>query len=97
LRFHAGGKEGAVLTPGSTIIAKMEFFGMDVVVPAGDGINLIITQTGDDYLPSPVSTFPVQVSMDGQSILTLHQVERNCDDLFLPPMQEPYPQCSIES
>ncbi len=97
LRFHAGGKDGAVLTPGSTIIAKMEFFGMDVVVPAGDGINLIITQTGDDYLPSPVSAFPVQVSMDAQSVLTLHQVERTCEDLFLPPMQQPYPQCSLDS
>ena len=56
LRFHAGGKDGQVLTPGSTVIAKMEFFGMDVVVPAGDGIQLLVSQTGEDYIPSPVST-----------------------------------------
>ena len=55
LRFHAGGKDGEVLGPGETVNAKMEFFGMDVLIPAGDGIHLIITQTGEDYIPSPVS------------------------------------------
>ena len=40
LRFHEGGKQGSTLLPGSTVIAKMEFFGMDVVVPEGDAIQL---------------------------------------------------------
>jgi hypothetical protein len=78
------------------VIAKMEFFPMDVVVPAGDGIRLIITQTGDDYVPSPVSMQPVTISLDGSSVLSLSTVVRTCDDLFLPPMQEPYPFCSEE-
>ena len=30
--------------PGETVNAKMEFFGMDVLIPAGDGIHLIITK-----------------------------------------------------
>jgi len=33
LRFYDGGVEGEVLTPGETVIAKMEFFGMDVIIP----------------------------------------------------------------
>ncbi len=86
LRFHAGGKDGEVLTPGETVIAKMEFFAMDVVVPAGDGIVLLITQTGDDYVPSPVSVQPVTVSLDSNSILSLSTIQRTCDDLFMPPM-----------
>ena len=45
LRFHAGGKDGETLSPGSTVLAKMEFFGMDVVIPAGDGIQLVVSQT----------------------------------------------------
>jgi len=93
LRFHEGGKEGGPLAPGSTVLAKMEFFGMDVVVPEGDGIQLIITQTGEDYVPSPSSVMPVSLSLGPQSVLTLHTVERTCADLFLPPMQETYPQC----
>ena len=93
LRFHAGGKEGETLFPGSTVIAKMEFFGMDVVLPAGDGVTLLITQTGEDYVPSPVSTQPVSISLDSTSDLGLSTVTRTCADLFLPPMQEAYPFC----
>ncbi len=96
LRFHAGGKDGQVLTPGSTVIAKMEFFGMDVVVPAGDGIQLLVSQTGEDYIPSPVSTQAVTISLDGNSVIGLSTVDRSCDDLFLPPMHEMYPQCAMD-
>ncbi|MBJ29685.1 MAG: hypothetical protein CMB61_06505 [Euryarchaeota archaeon] len=95
LRFHAGGREGQTLIPGSTVIAKMEFFGMDVVVPAGDGVTLLITQTGEDYIPSPVSTQPVSISLDSMSVLALSTVNRDCSDLFLPPMQDPYPFCEV--
>jgi hypothetical protein len=93
LRFHAGGKNGQVLLPGQTVTANMEFLGMDVVVPAGDGIRLIISQTGEDYVPSPISVQPVSIAIDASSSLSLTIVERNCSDLFLPPMQEPYPFC----
>ena len=94
LRFHAGGKDGETLSPGSTVLAKMEFFGMDVVVPAGDGIHLIVSQTGEDYIPSPVSTQAVTISLGGDSLLGLSTVDRTCEDLFLPPMHEMYPSCN---
>ena len=73
--------------------ARMEFLGMDVVVPPGDGVSLIISQTGEDYVPSPVSTLPVTITLGDASTLGLSIVERGCDDLFLPPMQSPYPGC----
>ena len=94
LRFHAGGKDGETLSPGSTVLAKMEFFGMDVVIPAGDGIQLLVSQTGEDYIPSPVSSQAVTISLDGESVLGLSTVDRSCEDLFLPPMQEMYPSCN---
>ena len=93
LRFSDGGKEGRVLLPGETVLAQMEFFAMDVVIPAGDSLILVISQTGEDYVPSPVSTFPVTVFLDDRSTLSLSTVSRTCDDLFLPPMQENYPMC----
>ena len=46
----------------------------------------MITQTGDDYVPSPVSIQPVTVSLDSSSILSLSTIQRTCDDLFMPPM-----------
>ena len=94
LRFHAGGKDGETLSPGSTVLAKMEFFGMDVVIPPGDGIQLLVSQTGEDYIPSPVSSQAVTISLDGESVLGLSTVDRTCEDLFLPPMQEMYPSCN---
>ena len=97
LRFHEGGGDGEILTPGETVIAKMEFFGMDVIIPSGDAINLIITQTGEDYVPSPVSMMPVTLSLDSSSLLGLSTVNRDCTNLFLPPMHPPYPQCSFEA
>ena len=96
LRFHNGGKDGEVLSPGSTVIAKMEFFGMDVIIPEGDGIQLILSQTGEDYIPSPISMMPVSVSMGVGSILSLSSVVRDCNQLFLPPMQSEYPFCIVE-
>jgi len=95
LRFHAGGKDGEVLTPGQTVNAKMEFFGMDVVIPAGDSIQLIITQTNEDYVPSPISMTPVTVDLSAASVFGMSTVQRDCSDLFLPPMMpNDYPQCT---
>ncbi len=96
LRFHAGGKEGETLVPGSTVMAKMEFFGMDVVIPEGDGIQLIVSQTGEDYVPSPVSMMPVSLSLGSESVLSLSSVYRDCSNLFLPPMHLEYPHCNVE-
>ena len=76
------------------MLAQMEFMPMDVVLPAGDNLILVITQTGEDYVPSPVSTLPVTVFLDDRSTLSLSTVTRTCEDLFLPPMQEAYPMCS---
>ena len=93
LRFSNGGKDGEVLLPGTTVLAQMEFLPMDVVLPAGDSLILVITQTGEDYVPSPVSIQPVTVFLDDRSTLSLSTVTRTCEDLFLPPMQEEYPMC----
>ena len=66
---------------------------MDVVIPAEDGFHLIITQTGEDYIPSPVSMQPVSISLDSNSVLGLSTISRTCEDLFLPPMHEMYANC----
>ena len=96
LRFHAGGKEGEMLVPGSTVTAKMEFFGLDVVIPEGDGINLVVSQTGEDYVPSPSSTMPVSLGLGSESVLSLSSVIRDCSNMFLPPMHDVFPQCDSE-
>ncbi len=88
LRFHAGGRDGVIqITPFSTVVAKMEFMPLDVFLAAGESIHFTVTQTGEDYVPSPASTGHFTVNW-AASTLTLPLVERSCDDLFQVPMIE---------
>ena len=90
LRYHEGGREcGQPCTVTGTVNAKMQMFAMDVVVPAGNALELVISQTGDDYVPAPVSGGPtnfVTIGTNQNSILTLPIIERSPEDLFTPPI-----------
>ena len=70
LRYHEGGTAQQSWVPVvETINAKMEFFGMDVLVPADHTIRLTLRSTGEDYLPA--STSSIITVEDGGSLLTL--------------------------
>ena len=86
LRFHAGGRDGQVLLPGVQVTALMEFFPMDVVVPAGHQIQLTILQTGEDYVPSPAAAGTISLDLSDSSVFTIPIIERSCEDLFQAPM-----------
>ena len=47
VRYHAGGYEPQTVTPGSTVTLMMEFQGMDVLLPGGHGLRLVMTETGE--------------------------------------------------
>jgi len=88
LRYYDGGRDGVFqLTPFETVMAKMEFMPMDVFLSAGESIHLTVTNTGEDYVPSPAATGWFTVNW-AASTLTLPIVERTCDDLFQVPMME---------
>ena len=81
LRYHAGGNDEQTWTPVfEEITALMEFFPMDVEVPAGHTIKLTLRSTGEDYLPSAASTLVTVV--DAGSTLQL--------DTFDPETREYY-------
>ena len=87
LRYHEGGREcGQPCTVTGTVNAKMQMFALDVVVPAGNALELVITQTNDDYIPSPVSSGYVTVGTNQNSVLSLPIIDREADDLFTPPI-----------
>ena len=87
LRYHAGGREcGQPCTVTGTVNAKMEMFAMDVVVPAGSALELVISQTGDDYIPSAVSSGYVTIGTNQNSVLNLPIIDRGEGDLFTPPI-----------
>jgi predicted acyl esterase len=70
LRYHEGGATPQTVVPGQTIVARMQFFPLDGVLPAGHGMYLNLQPTGFDYLNSAVNT-PVVVHADERSVLTL--------------------------
>ena len=85
LRYHAGGTEYNVLSPGQTVNAKMEFFAMDVLIPEGHKIRLSLTDIGDDYLP-PSNAAPVEIGINENSILRLHEINLDEKIVFEPPL-----------
>jgi len=88
LRFHAGGRDGVIeITPFSTVVALIEFMPMDVFLEAGESIHFTVTQTGEDYVPSPAASGDYSINW-AASTLTLPIVERTCDDLFQVAMAE---------
>ena len=85
-RFADGGRDGSVgLVAFSTVLGKMEFMPMDVFIEAGDSITITMTQTGEDYVPSPAALGGYSVNWAGAS-MTLPIVNRTCDDLFQAPI-----------
>ena len=53
----------------------MEFFPMDVEVPAGHTIKLTLRSTGEDYLPSAASTL-VTVVDAGSTLQLTHLTQK---------------------
>jgi len=85
LRYHAGGTEYHILSPGQTVNAKMEFFAMDILIPEGHKIRLSLTDIGEDYLP-PSNTAPVEIGINENSILRLHEINADNKIFFEPPV-----------
>ncbi len=85
-RFADGGRDGNVaLVAFSTVKAQMEFMPMDVFIEAGESIFITLSQTGDDYVPSPAAVGGYTINW-ADSTMTLPLVNRTCADLFQAPM-----------
>lgn len=88
LRFHAGGRDGSPsLVPFSPVTAMIEFLPLDVFLAAGESIHFTLSQTGEDYVPSPAAAGDYSINWE-TGTLTLPLANRTCDDLFQVPMQD---------
>jgi predicted acyl esterase len=85
LRYYEGGDEYQNIIPGVPITAKMEFWAMDIVLPAGHGLRLTLLPTGEDYVNS-ATNYPVQIHTGEDSILRLPLVDQNEKMYFKPPV-----------
>jgi len=60
---------------------------MDIFLEAGESILITMSQTGQDYVPSPASVGGYSINWAGAT-LTLPLVDRTCDQLFQAPIHE---------
>ena len=89
IRYHAGGYDPQTVFPGQELLLMMEFQGIDAILPAGHGIRLVLTETGEDYLaPACGILCPVHVMMDSTSALTLPIIDRDGSTVFITPQPE---------
>ena len=84
VRYHAGGDEPGTVLPGGQVTMRMEFFGIDALLPAGHGLRLTLRPTGEDYL-EPVVNTPLLVEVSDSSVLSLPIIERDGGTVFEPP------------
>jgi hypothetical protein len=87
-RFADGGRDGDVaLGAFVSVTGLMEFMPMDIFLSAGESIQITMSQTGQDYVPSPGAIGGYSVNWAGAT-LTLPLVNRTCADLFQAPMHD---------
>ena len=75
IRYRDGGFEAKPAAPFSGYTMLMEFNPMDVIIPEGHIINLEITESGEDYLPSTCASAGITLSETEQP-LTLPLIDR---------------------
>ncbi len=76
LRYRDGGYEANTVIPGQNYLMLMEFNPLDVMLPAGHAIRVDLTESGEDYLPSPCALTGIGISLDESSELGLPIIHR---------------------
>ena len=87
IRYHAGGYEPQTVVPGQELVMMMEFQGMDVILPAGHGIRLLLSSNGEDYL-APACSCPINIMIDESSSLSIPHIDRDGSTVFITPQSE---------
>ena len=59
IRYRDGGYDAKPTAPFTSYTMLMEFNPLDVVVHAGHSLRIELTETGEDYLPSPCASNPL--------------------------------------
>jgi hypothetical protein len=86
IRYHAGGYSPQTVFTGQSLTMLMEFQGIDAILPAGHGIKLVMTETGEDYLaPACGNLCPINVDTGSSSILSMPYVDRDGSTVFITP------------
>ncbi len=85
IRYHAGGYSPQTVLPSQQITMMMEFQAIDAVLPVGHGIDIIFSETGEDYLaPACGSSCTVHI-LPSLSKLSIPNIDRNGSNILITP------------
>jgi hypothetical protein len=84
LRFASGERAPQPVVPGLPMNIRLEFEPMDVLVPEGEELQLVLQATGEDYV-SPTVVAPIIVNLE-TSELELPIVYPDAAQFFTPPV-----------
>jgi hypothetical protein len=88
VRYHEGGYDATTVIPGAQITMLMEFQAIDAIIPAGHGIRLVMTETGEDYLAPACGNACVVHVLPSSSVFQLPIIHRDGGNVLITPQLE---------
>jgi hypothetical protein len=86
IRYYQGGSEPTTVFPGQSLTMLMEFQAIDALLPAGHGIRLVMTETGEDYL-APACGILCPITVNGGTLNVPH-IDRDGSNVLITPQGE---------
>tara|TARA_B110000459_G_scaffold97334_1_gene108414 strand:- start:697 stop:1176 length:480 start_codon:yes stop_codon:yes gene_type:complete len=86
IRYYQGGSDPTTVLPGQSLTMLMEFQAIDALLPAGHGIRLVLTETGEDYL-APACGVLCPITVDG-GVLSVPHIDRDGSNVLITPQGE---------
>jgi len=86
IRYYQGGSEPTTVLPLQSLTMLMEFQAIDAILPAGHGIKLVMTETGEDYL-APACGISCPITVNGGT-LSISQIYRDGSTILITPQGE---------
>ena len=88
IRYHAGGSEPQTVLPNDRVMMLMEFQAIDAVIPAGHGIRLVLSDSGEDYLaPLCGNACPIHV-LTSTSNMIIPVINPEKSQMFITPQSD---------
>lgn len=85
IRYHAGGYDAQTVIPGAQVTMMMEFQAIDAILPAGHGIRLVMTETGEDYLAPACGNVCTVHVLPSSSSFQLPLIDRDGSTVLITP------------
>ena len=82
IRYHAGGNDPQTVTPNQQLTMMMEFQAIDALLPAGHGLKIVFTDTGEDYLAPACGAACVVHILPSSSTMYFPEIVRNGSNIL---------------